>query len=140
MEKGVYILFFLLGLMFMGFYFNPSSKSLLNENKNYDNAIKPRVLLVSSEPIKALSQVKGTLIIHTTFHSNTSQEQELKLVCLTKKDWEALEKITTKGVSKIAVVDYTTRINFLNWVQYTHENVDISKSQLEVLQKILEKY
>lgn len=70
----------------------------------------------------------------------TSPKDGFKFVWLKKKDWKALEKVTTKGKNTTAVVDYKTRWNIMTRVQYTSKSMKLTKKQREKLKKVLQKY
>lgn len=83
-----------------------------------------------------------SLIVISCFSGlkNISKDGNYKFVWLTKKDWKALKKVSTKGKSTTAVVDYKTRWNIIVKIQYKQKDVEFTEEQKEKLNKILRKY
>lgn len=68
------------------------------------------------------------------------QEETYRFIWLTKKDWKALEKVTTKGKNTTAVVSYKTCLNIITTMQYRSENAKLTQKQHEKLEVVLRKY
>lgn len=133
-------------LMLLGFDYSSKLKAAIIIDEK--GQILPEVEIITwgkmnnSEILPTKGARERGIINHviTTSTTSTTSELKLKFVWLTEKHWEELEKITTKGVSTVALVSHKNRWNIMQEVQYTHKDIELSEQQLAVLNKILNKY
>lgn len=65
---------------------------------------------------------------------------KLRFVWLKQHQWNELLKITTRGQNTVAVVDYKTRVNIVNRVQYESTTAKLSEEQRKKILEIINKY
>lgn len=69
-----------------------------------------------------------------------SNKDKLRFAWLKQKQWNELLKITVKGENAVTVVDYKTRMNIINRVQYESTTAKLSEEQRKKILEIINKY
>lgn len=69
-----------------------------------------------------------------------SNKDKLRFAWLKQKQRNELLKITVKGENAVTVVDYKTRMNIINRVQYESTTAKLSEEQRKKILEIINKY